>query len=161
MVRLSRIEDLNRIMEIYVIAQQYMMDSGNKNQWPKGHPNRAMIERDITEEKSYVIVDDDGVIHGVFFYSLDADPTYNYIEGGNWHLDASYAVIHRIASDGVMPGIVRHAVEYLDQITSYIRIDTHEDNHTMQHVLEKLGFSKCGTIYLESGAPRIAFDRIK
>ena len=37
-------------------------------------------------------------------------------------------------------------------------IDTHEKNKTMQHVVEKLGFKRCGIIYIEDGTPRIAYQ---
>jgi len=42
----------------------------------------------------------------------------------------------------------------------HVRIDTHADNHVMQHVLAKHGFQRRGIIYLEDGDPRIAFERI-
>ena len=40
-----------------------------------------------------------------------------------------------------------------------IRIDTHEDNRIMQHLLDKYGFAKCGCIYVEDGTPRIAYQK--
>ena len=42
-----------------------------------------------------------------------------------------------------------------------VRIDTHRDNKTMQHVVTKHGFKRCGIIYLENGAPRIAYQYSK
>ena len=41
-----------------------------------------------------------------------------------------------------------------------IRVDTHNDNILMRKVLDRLGFSLCGTIYLENGDPRIAYERV-
>ena len=41
-----------------------------------------------------------------------------------------------------------------------LRCDTHADNATMQHTLEKNGYIRCGTIYLADGAPRIGYERV-
>ena len=41
-----------------------------------------------------------------------------------------------------------------------LRADTHADNLTMQRCLEREGFVRCGTIYVEDGTPRVAFERI-
>ena len=44
---------------------------------------------------------------------------------------------------------------------SHILIDTHADNKVMQHVLDKNGFKHCGTVYMDNGEPRIAYELIK
>ena len=44
-------------------------------------------------------------------------------------------------------------------ISSNIRVDTHADNKTMQRLIEKNGFTKCGTIYVKNGTARIAYQR--
>jgi predicted GNAT family N-acyltransferase len=41
-----------------------------------------------------------------------------------------------------------------------VRIDTHENNYVMQNMLKKNGFVHCGTIYLEDGQPRMAFQKV-
>ena len=69
-------------------------------------------------------------------------------------------MIHRIASDGA-GGILNAAVEYGKQQIDYLRIDTHEDNRVMQHAVQKLGFRRCGLIYIADGSPRIAYDLSK
>lgn len=40
-----------------------------------------------------------------------------------------------------------------------IRIDTHRNNIPMQKTLIKNGYRVCGTIYLENGDERIAFQK--
>ena len=42
-----------------------------------------------------------------------------------------------------------------------MRIDTHEDNKIMQHLIEKNGFSKRGIIFKDDGSPRVAFEYVK
>ena len=41
-----------------------------------------------------------------------------------------------------------------------LRIDTHNDNLTMQHIVAKAGFSYCGIIRLEDGDPRLAYQLV-
>lgn len=157
-VRTAHMEDLPRIKEIYAYARSFMARTGNPNQWGNAHPPVAQLCEDITEGSLYVITAED-TIHGVFFYRFGDDPTYAKIYDGAWHSALSYGVIHRIAGDG-SGGILKTAVSYVQKECQYIRIDTHEDNHVMQSALEKLGFRKCGIIYLADGNPRIAYDRM-
>lgn len=41
-----------------------------------------------------------------------------------------------------------------------IRIDTHKDNHIMQHCIVSYGFTYCGIIYLANGDPRLAYQKL-
>jgi RimJ/RimL family protein N-acetyltransferase len=41
---------------------------------------------------------------------------------------------------------------------SLLRIDTHEDNKRMQHILAKNGFVYCG-IVLQNGSDRLAYEK--
>ena len=42
----------------------------------------------------------------------------------------------------------------------HLRIDTHGDNTVMQRLMEKLGFTHCGTIYVEEDDyPRLAYEK--
>jgi RimJ/RimL family protein N-acetyltransferase len=40
-----------------------------------------------------------------------------------------------------------------------LRIDTHKGNTVMRKMLEKHGFSHCGTIFLHSGESRVAYEK--
>lgn len=147
--------DLPRILSIYAYARQFMEENGNPNQWGKTNPPEEQLVQDIGEGTLFV-AESEG-IHGVFYFSLGEDPTYLEIFQGSWISDAPYGTIHRIAGDG-SGGIVAAAVEFAKKQISHIRIDTHEDNKVMQHVLEKLGFHRCGIIYFADGSPRIAYE---
>ena len=156
-IRKATMEDLPRIEEIYAYARQFMEQTGNPNQWGKTDPPVAQLEVDIKEGKLHVVESD--CIHGVFFYTIGEDPTYAQIYDGSWISNEPYGTIHRIAGDG-SGGIVKTAVEYGKQQCSHLRIDTHEDNRVMQHVVEKLGFSRRGIIYIANGTPRIAYEMV-
>lgn len=157
-IRKAEFSDLNSILGIYEIAREYMRNNGNPDQWGTDKPQKELLEDDIKKGELFVGENENGKLHFVFAFILGEDPTYSYIENGSWLSDEPYGTIHRIASDGTVPGVVKTAVDYTRKIISNIRIDTHENNKTMQHVLEKIGFSKCGIIYIEDGTPRIAYQ---
>lgn len=162
-IREARTEDLPKLREIYNAAKLYMDASGNPNQWPVGYPPEEYLRQDIELSRLYVCKEDD-VLCGVFLFAVTDDSTYHYIDGA-WKNDEPYGVIHRLASDGTRKGIFRTVLEFCkDRMTEQgvrnLRIDTHEENKTMQHLVEQNGFLECGTIYLENGSPRKAYQMI-
>jgi len=157
-IRKAQMSDLSAVMKLYGDARQFMEAHGNETQWGQSYPEQTLLCQDICREKLYVILDERG-IHGVFYFSIELDPTYAVIHRGQWHFEKTYGVIHRIAGDG-SGGVLRTAVEFASGQIDYLRIDTHADNYVMQNALEKLGFSKCGIIYVEDGSPRIAYDAV-
>ena len=157
-IRQAKKSDWESILKVYEIAREYMRQTGNPTQWGNDRPGKELLEEDIKKGELFVGEDDKGDIHFVFAFILGEDPTYSYIENGSWPSCEPYGTIHRIASDGTACGVVRTAVEYCKNVISNIRIDTHENNKTMQHVLDKLGFVKCGIIYVDDGTPRIAYQ---
>ena len=155
----AKMADLERILEIYERARQFMRENGNPNQWKNVHPPKDSLIENIEQQKLYVLKED-SIIHGVFFFDNGPDPTYDYIEG-KWLNDKEYCVIHRIASSGETGGVLKRCVEYCLQFTNNIKIDTHADNKIMQKGLEKLGFIHCGTIYVPDYGPMKAYQYYK
>ena len=159
-IRKARIDDINQIMKIYRIAQDFMIASGNPDQWGHSYPSEDLIKEDISKEACYLICDDD-CPHGVFALFNGDEPTYQHIEDGVWINDEEYITVHRIASDGKVHGIFKCAVEYCKGISDNIRIDTHDSNEVMQRQIEKNGFERCGAVYVRDGSPRIAYQWCK
>ncbi len=157
MIRKATLNDIDVILAVYSEAKKFMQKTGNPNQWNSAYPQRQLIVNDIENQKSYVICDDMNNVHAVFYFSIGEDPTYKVIKKGNWLNDKPYGVIHRIASDGVLHGVLKECVNYCKNFSTDIRIDTHHDNKVMQHTLEKLGFVRCGIINLLNGEERIAY----
>jgi hypothetical protein len=153
-------EDLQEVMDIYAHARAFMAQTGNPNQWGDGHPSEELIREDIRRGISYV-GEEDGRIEAVFVYFAGVDPTYDYIENGSWKNEEPYGVIHRIASRGTVKGSGSKCLLWGFAQCGNLKIDTHDDNVVMQHVLEKNGFEKCGRIYLEDGRPRLAYQKTK
>ena len=161
MIRLAETKDLDAIARVYDAARAYMAASGNPHQWgDSGYPHRELLEKDIEKRRLYVI-EENGAVHAVFAFMLGDDPTYCYIEDGQWPNQKPYGTIHRIASDGQIKGMFTKAFSFCRSQIDEIRIDTHRDNKTMQHVVTKHGFKRCGIIYLENGDPRIAYQYSK
>ena len=160
-IRTATEADLPAIMKVLVAGRSIMLASGNLHQWPEGYPTREMVQGDIGPGYGKVM-EEDGRIVAYFACIPSPDPTYAVIEGGQWLDDEKpYYVIHRIASYPEVHGVFQTLMEYLEGITDNVRIDTHKDNKIMQGLLAKYGFTYCGIIYIASGAPRLAYQRIR
>lgn len=159
-IRKSRKEDIERILKVYDDAKQYMRREGNMAQWVNGYPGYDVITKDILEGNHYLIEDNSGNLLMVFSFIIGRDPTYDYIEGGEWLDDSEYGTIHRAASSGMRGGMMKNCVNYCFTLIDNIRVDTHSDNKSMQNALAELGFIRCGIIYLKDGSQRLAYQKI-
>ena len=131
-------------------------------QWDENYPTIEDALDDVYEQKGYVFLD--GVTPvGYARIDFDGEPQYDKIEG-SWHTDGPYAVIHRMAFGDVgrSRGISGDAFALIKNLclqngVHVIRIDTHEDNQIMRHVLEREGFQYCGQVWIVDG-PKRAYD---
>ena len=163
-IRKSNQNDLKSIMDLIKQAQLYFKNQ-DIDQWQDGYPNEDVILQDISTQQSYVIEDD--YILGTMFFTFDNDPNYDSIKDEWLTQNQNYGVIHRIVVNNEKKGmgLAKQLLDFavhesqINNIKS-IRIDTHNDNQSMQRFLLKNGFQLCGHITLESGAPRIAFEKI-
>lgn len=159
-IRKAGLEDLTEIMKIYEHARAFMVQTGNKTQWSNGYPQEALLRQDIADGICYV-GEEDGELETVFVYFEGDDPTYHVIEQGNWVNQDPYGVVHRIASRGRIKGAGAQCILWGFEQCGNLKMDTHDDNKVMQHVLEKNGFVKCGRIYTHDGTERIAYQKIR
>lgn len=106
------------------------------------------------------VIEDDGRSVGYFAFLPSPEPTYAQIYKGAWLNDEPYNVIHRLASLLNVHGIWDSVMTWAFERTNTLRVDTHRDNHIMQHNFLKHGFEYCGIIYLVNGAERLAYQRI-
>lgn len=159
MIRLAKIEDLDEIMRVYDIARQFMRANGNMLQWVNGYPQRECLEQDIEKKQAYVCEVDEKV-RGIFVLQIGEDETYAEIEGA-WKNNEPYGTIHRIGSDGTVKGVFDECIAFAKIKCDNLRIDTHESNPIMQHLIKKNEFEYCGIIYVEGLSPRMAFQYVK
>ena len=164
-IRKTTEQDIGRIMEIYAYARDFMAKTGNPNQWgPTNWPPEALLRNDIKEGSSYVCTNDNGTVIGTFYFiqGKDIEPNYREITDGAWLDDSAYGVVHRLASDGSERGIGQFCINWAFAQCGHMRIDTHTDNKVMQKLLTKLGFQRCGIIYvIEDNYPRYAYEKVK
>lgn len=160
-IRKAEMDDLNRLMEIFEVARQFMQSVGNANQWINGYPQRELIQEEIVREYCHVCTDKEGKVVATFCFVPGPDPFYHKIEDGQWLNDKPYYAIHRLASDGSVKGIGSVCIEWCGQHYDNLRMDTHADNWVMQRLAERCGFVKCGIVYVANGTPRIAYHRYR
>ncbi len=157
-IRQAKESDLPVLLEMFDEARAYMRANGNREQWQGGYPQKSLILQDIRQGNCYVC-QETGEILGVFSYFEQPDPTYARIYEGSWKKDGPYGTIHRIAVRAHRKGVAGFCFAYCFARCGNLRADTHKDNIPMQKALEKNGFQPCGIIYLESGDPRIAYQK--
>lgn len=159
-IRKTTMADLGILLDLYKNARIFMAAHNNPTQWGNSYPAQALLESDILEGCSYVC-EEHGKIIAAFYYRFGTDDTYRKIYNGQWLDDAPYGVVHRITSDGTIKGTASFCLDWALSQCSSVRIDTHRDNHIMQRLLQKNGFTRCGIIYLEDGSERIAYQKIR
>ncbi len=161
-IRLSESECggmMSELADVYASAKAFMRKYGNTEQWAGKYPAAEDILQDAREGNLYAVLADNGGIVGCFCFRPSPEPNYSVIEGGRWLNDEPYHVIHRLASNGKAKGVGEAVFRWCLERCANLRVDTHEDNSPMLHLIGKLGFARCGIIYVEDGTPRIAFQR--
>ena len=160
LVRLATEGDLNSVADIYDAARAFMRAHGNAVQWPDHYPARVDAERDLALGALWVLDEGSGPV-AVMSVLPGPDSTYAAIEGEPWLNDEPYWVMHRLAVAESGHGAGTRMLEWLCAEHDNVRADTHADNLPMQRTLEKCGFVRRGTIYVEDGTPRIAYHFVR
>lgn len=154
------IDNIDDIISIIDQAKTYLK-SNNINQWQDGYPNKETFINDINNDCLYLVKEDNTVLS--VFALTNYDGNYDVIYDGKWHSDKAYVAVHRIAIDDKFKGrgVAKYIFDYVKDNYSYIRVDTHKDNLSMQKCLLKNGFKYCGIIYLSrDNSSRLAYDFI-
>lgn len=167
-IRKTNISDLDSVMPVFDEARATIATLGI-DQWQNGYPEREIIINDINRSQSY-LVELDGEIIATFALILDGEPDYDHIFDGEWQSgdkNKAYIAMHRVAisvkcrGKGISTSIVNYAVDCARAHGfKSVRIDTHKGNIVMRKMLEKHSFIHCGSIFLKSGAHRVAYERL-
>ena len=163
-IRKSSVSDINNLLEIFDEARKTIATLGI-DQWQNGYPSFDVVREDISLSRSYAVEIDGGVCGT--FVMMENEPTYDKILEGEWLGNEDYIAIHRVAisvknrGSGISTAIINYASDYAKSLgRASLRIDTHSGNTVMRRMLEKNGFIHCGTIYLENGDPRVAYEKV-
>ncbi len=149
-------KDEQVVLDILQKGRQTMEDQGNKSQWTDTYPGLKDVREDMKRNSLYKLTFD-GEIEAVFSLIEGEDPTYREIYGGSWLNNKPYVTIHRIASRGRRKNLLDEILSWSQEAFDNIRIDTHEDNTIMKHILKKNNFVECGYIRVKDKSKRIAF----
>ena len=158
-IRKATYDDLDTMQLIFKHAREEMEKNGNPTQWSNNRPPLFLIEKDLNNGTSYLVLND-GLPVATFSYTLGIEPTYQIIYNGAWLNDLPYGTIHRIASLNIIPGIFKIVLDFVKGFGVDVRIDTHQDNKIMLHLFEKYGFKYCGEIIIDDGTSRLAFQKV-
>lgn len=169
-VRPAQKSDLDSIMAIIEDARRFMRESG-VNQWQNGRPCRELFENDIAAGCCFVYQDGDSIAGVIGIFCAD-EPNYSVVYGGKWLSDGlPYAVFHRFAvseecrGKGIAKRLLSFAENYAKESgMKSLRGDTHRDNKAMRGLLQKCGYTLCGTIHIDEPAPgdieRLCYEKM-
>lgn len=154
-IKKATMEDYERILEILKDGRNQLAERGI-DQWQGDYPNAQHIKEDVQNGFAYVVHSDDEETVGAFAILPAPDHAYDELDG-QWLIDTKdYVTVHRVAihSDHAGKGyasklftdLINHFKNNRKDIKS-IRIDTHEDNKPMQHLIVKNGFKRVGTLH--------------
>ena len=167
-LRKAEISDIDTICRIIGEAQAQMARLGI-DQWQNGYPDRSAIETDILRDVGVVMCADEGEVVAYCAAIFGEEPTYARIDDGKWLTDnhSRYVVVHRLAvadshkNQGVATDLMRRVeVVAIEREYDSFRIDTHRDNCYMHSLCARLGFVRCGVIYVSDGTPREAYEKV-
>ena len=161
-------KDRAQVVSLWQQARSYFKENGI-DQWQDGYPDEACLQADMAAGESYVLVDEKTEeVLATCFISFAGEPDYDVIQDGSWQKEEPYGVVHRVAVTPARKG-QGLAGQLIDQAAAMcrergidsMRMDTHEDNRSMQRMLTKNGFVYRGIIHLRrDGARRVAFEKI-
>lgn len=151
----ATMQDFDQIITILKDGANQLAERG-VNQWQGDYPSTDQIKHDIENGWAYLAVSADKETVGAISIVPAPDHAYDQMDG-QWLIETNqYVVIHRVAIHSRHAGkgyatklfkevITRISEDHPDILS--IRIDTHEDNKAMQHLITKMGFKRVGTLH--------------
>lgn len=153
--RLASKSDIPEIMAVVTEAKKLLKSEGNE-QWPENYPNAEIFTEDIEKNYCYVLIVGH-TIAGVATLWQEGDAPYENLIDGEWqNPSAPYSTIHRVAISSEFRGqnltgiLFSHLFSYSYENGFHnVRIDTHDYNKRMQHIMKKNGFEYRGKIIVD------------
>jgi hypothetical protein len=159
-IRTAKKDDIEKLNEVFEFARQIMISNNNPTQWSTFHPSKKFLLEDIQLGILYV-VEFENKICGAFALVFGEDEPYKHIIGKRID-DSPYITIHSLASNGKIRDLFGVVLEYAKSFNHHIRIDTHRNNATMLHLMDKYGFVRTGLCYVDMpfDNERITFELV-
>lgn len=149
-IRHSELDDIKDILRLIEDAKSHFRNH-KINQWQDGYPNEEHIRTDIENHVSYVL-EDNGEIRATICIQEDQEKIYDTING-KWICDGKYMTIHRlvVANNQKNKGYAKALFKFVEQTAAElnfksVRSDTPEGNYIMISLMEKCGYTYCGTV---------------
>lgn len=164
--RKATLIDLDQVMEAVEDSREVLRLQGN-GQWQDGYPNRNDFINDINNGRLFVTYEDDpNEIVGVCAITY-REEDYHHLYEGKWLTDLPYVVMHRVAIKKKYKGkgLGKKLFEVFIDVAKKegyrsLRIDTHEGNLPMRHIITSFGFIYCGKAILTPNKDRMVFEKV-
>ena len=155
-------EDIDTVVQM-IQAASARLGAAGIDQWQRGYPNRESVERDVENGVGMVLCEGNTLlVYGAVIFT--GEPAYNDLTGGEWLTSGEYAVVHRLCASEIFVGMgfsksfMIAAEAMASERVKSMRIDTHPDNKIMQGLIQRLGYTYCGDVVIESR--RLAYEKI-
>lgn len=165
-LRPSTKDDLPLIEQVIEDGRQ-ALKAASSTQWQDGNPTKETLADDVRQRQSWVLLVN-GQVAGVATLKPGPEADYRTITGGHWVNDSDdYVTIHRVAISSHFRGQHLSSFMFSNLLTvgqelgyTNFRIDTHEQNQVMQHLIKKFGFQYRGTVTVDDqlDPQRVAFE---
>lgn len=159
--RLAGENDIPLCMNFIEQARAHQLEQGFL-QWTENSPNVQDVIEDIERANGYLALEN-GVPFGYVCISFLGEAAYDALDG-EWLSNQPYAMIHRLAfaQNGRGKGLAKEVFAFAGSLCNArnvhsLRIDTHADNAKMRHIIEREGFTYCGTVMYVNGS-RMAYE---
>ena len=162
MIRLLTQQHVEPSNDLFCLAK-LLLRNNNIDQWQGEYPNNIDAVNDILHDYAYGYFIDERLV-GYMALVLEKDPNYDVIDGA-WITNKGYYCVHRLCVDPSFKGqkigqqLLEFAIKKASDDQKSLRVDTHQDNLTMQALLNKCNFKYCGIITLiYDGTTRYAYE---
>ena len=150
-IRLAKLSDLPRLLEIADGAVQVLKEQGSP-QWQNGYgPTEDKLRADIEQQWLYVLENQQVLAFAALVPGVDE--VYTNIREGQWEGTAEYLSVHRFAvsKEASGKGLAKLLLSKMIEVASHkgvydVRIDTHELNIGMQKAILSNGFIYRGKV---------------
>lgn len=162
-MRKARVEDIKKINNIVEDAKISLKNDG-VDQWQNSSPDMFLLRRQISKDRAYVLEDKEILAYA--YLSEEYEPSYGPVKsimrGRNYYTIHTFCLGKDVRGKGI-------ASKFFNQIIALSKkenkdslyIDTHRDNFRMRGLIEKMGFSYLGIIYINDNGlvkERLAYE---